>query len=103
MTHEGKKTITPRERQVLVEIAMGYSAKEIAQRLDLAPRTVDKHVEMMILKLAARNRSHMIVLALHDRIISLTADQNRCAAVVPYDITARSPRPQETAYLHAVA
>lgn len=87
MTDGDRRCLTRRETDVLVEIAMGYSAKEIALRLRLAPRTVDKHVETMLLKLCARNRSHMVVMALHDGIISLTGGQGLPCVIVRCDET----------------
>lgn len=85
MTNDERRCLTRREIDVLVEIAMGYSAKEIAIRLSLAPRTVDKHVETMLLKLCARNRSHMVVMAIHDGIICLIGGPRSPCAIVPCD------------------
>lgn len=85
MTNDERRCLTRREIDVLVEIAMGYSAKEIAIRLDLAPRTVDKHVETMLLKLSARNRSHMVVMAIHDGIICLVGGPRSPCRIVPCD------------------
>jgi DNA-binding CsgD family transcriptional regulator len=55
--------LTPRELQVLDLAAGGFCAKEIARRLEISPKTVDRHVENIRLKLRARNRAHMIQLA----------------------------------------
>jgi DNA-binding CsgD family transcriptional regulator len=85
MTNDDRRCLTRREIDVLVEIAMGYSAKEIAIRLSLAPRTVDKHVETMLLKLCARNRSHMVVMAIHDGIICLIGGPKARCGIVPCD------------------
>ncbi len=56
--------LTPRELQVLDLAAGGFCAKEIARRLEISPKTVDRHVGNIRLKLRARNRAHMIRLAL---------------------------------------
>lgn len=56
--------LTQRESEVLVLVAYGYSAKEIASRLKIAPRTVERHTENIRLKLRARNRAHTITLAI---------------------------------------
>lgn len=55
--------LTPREQEVLVRVGWGLSTKEIALALEIAPKTVDGHVERMRLKMGAHNRSHLIGLA----------------------------------------
>ena len=52
--------LTGREAQVLRLVALGMSAKEAAQELDIAPCTVERHVENVRLKTRTRNRAHMI-------------------------------------------
>lgn len=49
--------------------ADGYSAKEIAQRVKIAPRTVEKHLDQARLKLGARNRVHMVTRAIHAGVL----------------------------------
>src|SRR6188508_2028147 len=43
--------LTMREREVLRMIARGYMYKEVAQRLDISPRTVEAHVSAVLRKL----------------------------------------------------
>ena len=52
--------LTPRETEVLHLVAGGMSAKEVANRICISPRTVERHIEHVRLKLRARNRPHMI-------------------------------------------
>lgn len=56
--------LTRREAEVLSLVAYGYSAKEIASLIQIAPRTVERHTENLRLKLRARNRAHLITLAI---------------------------------------
>jgi DNA-binding CsgD family transcriptional regulator len=56
--------LTPREREVLGLAANGYTSKEIGQQIGIAHRTVERHIENSRLKLAARNRAHLISKAL---------------------------------------
>ena len=49
--------ISPRELEVLHEIAAGHSNKEIALRLHVSPNTVKTHVARLLEKLAARRRT----------------------------------------------
>jgi DNA-binding NarL/FixJ family response regulator len=48
-------TLTTRERDVLVEIAGGFTNKEIAARLGISARTVESHRESLMRKLLIRN------------------------------------------------
>ena len=48
--------LSPREEEVLREIAQGASNKEIARQLDITERTVKAHVSAMLEKLGARDR-----------------------------------------------
>lgn len=52
--------ISPRELDVLREIAAGRSNKEIAMRLDVSPNTVKTHVAHLFEKLGARRRTDAI-------------------------------------------
>ena len=56
--------LTQRETQALTLVSDGYSAKEIAKRICIAPRTVERHIENIRLKVRARNRAHMVTCAL---------------------------------------
>lgn len=55
--------LTRREVEVLKLVAAGLSAKEVAKELMIAPRTVERHIDHIRLKARARNRSHMVALA----------------------------------------
>ena len=55
--------ITERQADVLRLVAEGISNKEIAARLHLSPRTVEKHVESLLRKTAARSRTQLVAIA----------------------------------------
>lgn len=55
--------LTPRETEILTLVATGLCAKEIAVRLAISPKTVDRHIEHIKMKTHARNRAHLVSLA----------------------------------------
>jgi DNA-binding CsgD family transcriptional regulator len=69
MTHS-EPTLTMREIQILELVALGYSAKEVAQKFGIAFRTVETHLDTMRIKLRARNRTHMVAMAIELALIS---------------------------------
>ncbi|HJA04494.1 MAG TPA: response regulator transcription factor [Candidatus Microbacterium stercoravium] len=62
--------LTERETQVLRLIAGGYSNREIAEMLHLAPGTVKNHVSNMLMKLGARDRTQAVLRALRHGLLS---------------------------------
>tara|TARA_R110000772_G_scaffold102435_5_gene203195 strand:+ start:441 stop:737 length:297 start_codon:yes stop_codon:yes gene_type:complete len=63
--------LTLREHEILEFIAQGLSTKEVAQHIDIAPRTVDRHVENVRLKLRAKNRTHMVACAVMEGLLQV--------------------------------
>jgi len=55
--------VTDREADVLRLVAAGLANKEIAARLHVSPRTVEKHVESLLRKTAARSRTQLVAIA----------------------------------------
>jgi DNA-binding CsgD family transcriptional regulator len=51
--------VTPREAEVLAQITAGRSNRQIAAALHLSVRTVEKHVERLLMK-TGRSRSELI-------------------------------------------
>lgn len=60
--------LTERERQILDELASGYSNKEIGQKLFLAEKTVKHYITNILQKLQVRNRVEAALLAQKKRI-----------------------------------
>lgn len=63
--------LTPRELEVLALLAEGLPNKVIAQRLGTSDRTAKFHVESILAKLGAENRSEAIVLAARRGLVVL--------------------------------
>lgn len=61
--------LTDRETEVLRLVAAGMSAKETARELDIAPRTVERHLYHVRLKTRTSNRSHLVAHALREGLI----------------------------------
>ncbi|MYL98392.1 LuxR family transcriptional regulator [Novosphingobium sp. FGD1] len=62
-------SLTSRETDVIRLVADGWSAKEAAIKLEIAPCTVERHVENVRLKTRTRNRAHMIAHVLRENLI----------------------------------
>ena len=52
-----------RERQVLAEIRVGRTNREIAEKLQVSTSTVNKHVHQVLRKLRVRNRAEAAIVA----------------------------------------
>lgn len=55
--------LTPREEEILALIQEGCSTKEIAQRLDISPKTVEFHRSNLLKKYGARSSLHLVKVA----------------------------------------
>jgi FixJ family two-component response regulator len=60
----GGERLTPRERDVLAQIAGGASNKEAGRQLGISPRTIEVHRARIMDKLGARNAAHLVRIVL---------------------------------------
>ncbi|WP_029060045.1 response regulator transcription factor [Stappia stellulata] len=60
----GAETLTPREREVLMEITAGASNKEAGRTLGISPRTIEVHRARIMEKLGARNAADLVRIVL---------------------------------------
>ena len=66
-----KAALTPREVEVLTLVAGGLANKEIAAKLGTADGTVKIHVQNILSKLNASDRTHAVTIAIQRGIIQL--------------------------------
>jgi DNA-binding NarL/FixJ family response regulator len=65
------KLLTARERELMILVATGLSNDEIAERLYLSPLTVKTHVNRAMMKLGARDRAQLVVLAYEGGLVQV--------------------------------
>lgn len=61
--------LTPREKEVMRQIARGYQYKQVARRLDISTKTVETHVSSVLRKLQLSNRHELARWASDRRIV----------------------------------
>jgi DNA-binding NarL/FixJ family response regulator len=71
--------LTTREREVMALVALGLSNDEIAERLVVTPATAKTHVSRAMIKLHARDRAQLVVLAYETGLLLPGTDEARPA------------------------
>lgn len=61
--------LTPREKEVIALSAQGFTSEEIAERLGMAARTVNQHVDNVARKLGTKNRTHTVAEAIRRNML----------------------------------
>jgi DNA-binding NarL/FixJ family response regulator len=62
-------SLTDREREVLALVARGWSNQEIGQALYVTPATAKTHVSRLLMKLGARDRTQLVVIAYESGLV----------------------------------
>lgn len=62
--------LTDREREVMALVAAGLSNEEIADELVISPATAKTHVSRAMVKLDARDRAQLVVLAYETGLVA---------------------------------
>ena len=66
---EALEELTAREREVMALVAEGLTNDDIAERFVLSPATVKTHVNRAMMKLGARDRAQLVVLAYESGLV----------------------------------
>jgi PAS domain S-box-containing protein len=61
--------LTPREREVVMLVALGHTGAEIAEQLGLSPETVRSHVRNAMAKTGSHTRAQLVAVAAARRLI----------------------------------
>lgn len=65
------ETLSARELEILVAVCQGLSNQEIADRLFISKRTVDKHRANILEKTGCRNTAHLVAYAIKQGLVEL--------------------------------
>ncbi|MFC1896205.1 response regulator, partial [Thermodesulfobacteriota bacterium] len=60
ITDAAYETLTPREQEVMGQLAEGMSAKQISKKLFISPKTVENHRANIMAKLGLRSRMEIV-------------------------------------------
>ncbi|WP_127503230.1 response regulator transcription factor [Actinoplanes solisilvae] len=66
----GLRSVTEREKEVLILIARGLSNTEIAQKLFVGVGTVKTHISRLLKKLDARDRAQLVIIAYETGVVA---------------------------------
>jgi len=67
--------LTPREHEILINLARGKSGDEIAIELNITPLTVRTHIRNMMSKLGVHSRLEAVTFALNQGLINYPAER----------------------------
>jgi DNA-binding NarL/FixJ family response regulator len=70
VTPSSLAALTDREREVLAAVATGLSNEEIAETLFISPATARTHVSRVMVKLGARDRAQLVVIAYQSGLVA---------------------------------
>ena len=76
------RALTRREREVLEQAALGMTNRQIGEELGIAEQTVKNHLSNAMRRLSLHDRTHAVVIAIGEGLISLPVRDNEEAEVV---------------------
>ena len=70
-TPSDEDALSEREIEILVEVCRGLSNQEIADKLFISKRTVDKHRANLLEKTGCKNTANLVVYAIKNRLVEI--------------------------------
>ena len=67
----GEEALSEREVEILVEVCRGLSNQEIADKLFISKRTVDKHRANILEKTGCKNTANLVVYAIKRHLVEI--------------------------------
>ena len=64
-------TLSPRQQEVLASLVKGFNNTEIADQLGISRTVVKEHVESLLVKLGAANRTEAVAIALRKQLVKI--------------------------------
>jgi len=64
-------TLSPRQQEVLVSLAKGFNNTEIGDQLGISRTVAKEHVENLLVKLGAANRTEAVAIALRKQLVKI--------------------------------
>ena len=68
---DDEDSLSEREIEILVEVCGGLSNQEIADKLFISKRTVDKHRANILEKTGCKNTANIVVYAIKNRLVEI--------------------------------
>lgn len=65
------ETLTERETEILLLICKGLTNNEIAEKLVLSKRTIDKHRENLLMKTQSKNTANLVIFAIKNGFLGI--------------------------------
>ncbi len=63
--------LSERETEILLLICKGFTNNEIAEKLNLSKRTVDKHRENLLLKTQSKNTANLVIFTIKNGLLKI--------------------------------
>jgi len=64
-------TLSPRQQEVLVSLAKGFNNTEIGDQLGISRTVAKEHVENLLVKLGAANRTEAVAIAMRKQLVKI--------------------------------